>query len=654
MKKVLISIFVALCMLFIVANAADIYIDGKKVYYDNQSGYPYVENGRTMVPLRTTMESFGATVDWESDTRSAIVRKGTVTVRCPIGENCIYRNNVRIPNDAASVEFGGRTYLPIRAVLEAFGATVNWDGSVRVQSSGDLAFIESVENTPSVTTNYWKYWNSALSYKNAGNYQKAIDTILSISNQYIKTNDSASCAMLYNHLGECYANLGNYSLASACYKKEAEYWSKTPGQEQSNIDASRRAKLIATDTRIFARTSNPELDGKTHFNELHEPVNSVYLGAYAEGDNGIYNPYNPNAFYMDTYPELLGTDVKGYILYLPYGTSVSLYDSHIRRASEKDKILQIALEPGKGLWQVNAWDGYLINLAAEMENYNCKFILRFAGEMNDTTSDWYTSNPAEYIEKFRTVADVFHTYAPSIPVMWSPNFYPSETMDDYYPGDEYVDYVGISSYMVHQPVTDPLKQGVDRSRWSTQLDTIYSLYGHKKPIIIAEGGSSYVDYDTLGDLTDFASRQITDFYTYLPIKYPNVKMAFLFDSDEPRRKFTLSGNSRYLDAYRSGISSDIYSVYDGVNKGSYCEVGNNVQLEAKPTELCAHITTPTNDTAYVIYYINGVQLGVSYGIPYSVVSDFTSYKGQRVNITVKSFDSSHRQITDYTVTVTII
>jgi hypothetical protein len=68
------------------------------------------------------MESFGGSVDWEPDTATAIVRKDTTTVRCKIGENCIYRNNVKIENDAAAVIVGGRTYLPIRAVLEAFGA----------------------------------------------------------------------------------------------------------------------------------------------------------------------------------------------------------------------------------------------------------------------------------------------------------------------------------------------------------------------------------------------------------------------------------------------------------------------------------------------------------------------------------------------------
>ena len=357
---------------------------------------------------------------------------------------------------------------------------------------------------------------------------------------------------------------------------------------------------------------------------------------------------------MDTYPNLIGKDVEAYLLYLPYGQSVLNYASHIQKATEKNKIIQIALEPHSGLWQVNSDDGYLVQLATDMENSGIRMMLRFAGEMNDTTSKWYSLDPSLYIEKFRIVADIFHTYAPSVPVIYAPNFYPSDTIDDYYPGDEYVDYVGISSYMMHQPITDPLGQGVDRSRFSNQLDTIYSLYGHKKPIVIVEGGASYMDYDTWAEITPFASRQLQDFYTYLPIKYPNVKMSFIFDSDRERQKFSLSNNPTYLEAYKAGTASDLYVLSkDAYYTYDYYELGNNVKVKGEPTELVSYITTPSNDTAYVIYYVNGVQLGVAYGAPYSVPVNFEGFKGQKVTLTVRSFDSGNVPVTDYTVTVNV-
>lgn len=659
MKKYLLYItFLVGILLFtfaLCASATDVYIDGIKVQFNASTGYPFVQNGRTLVPLRATMESFGATVEWETDTSTAVVRKGTTTVRCKIGDYFTYRNNVKIANDAAAIETGGRTYLPIRTVLESFGAKVDWNGNVIVTSPGAASLIQTIESTPSVTKNYWKIWNDALNQKQYGNYQACIDKIFSISNAFLNDNKTSSCAMLYKHLGECYSALGNYANASACFKKEAYYWALTAGMNESRIDAERRSNLISTNTQIYIKNTDPQMGAKTYFGKPHEPQGGICLGAYAEGDTNLHNPWNPSLFYMDTFPALVGKDMAAYLLYMPYGMDLSNYESHFQAAIQKGKIMQIALEPRSGLESISYGDSYLIQLAQKMEQHECRFMLRFAGEMNDTTSLWYNANPNLFIEKFRIVADIFHTYAPSVPVIWAPNHYPPDTIDDYYPGDNYVDYVGMSSYKMHQPITDPLGKGVDRSRWSNQLDTLYSLYGHKKPIIVVEGGASCMDYDTWADITPYASRQIKDFYTYLPIKYPNVKFSFVFNSDRERQKFAMSSRPEYLNAYKEGIQSDLYctNLYNDYYTYDYYEIGNNVSVKAEPTEFCSYITEPENDVAYVIYYINGVQLGVSYGAPYKVNADFTGYKNQSADVTVKSFNSRHMPITDYTVKVNV-
>ncbi len=629
-------------------------IDGVQVSFDNSTGYPFVSGGRTLVPLRATMESFGASLEWDAGAQTAIVRKGTTTVRCKIGDNCVYRNNVRIENDAAAVIQDGRTYLPIRVVLEAFGATVGWDGNVIVTSPGSDYEIYQIVNTPSSIRNYWLVWNDALASKSAGNYADAISKIRSISSIFLQENASASNAMLFKHLGECYAGLGDYSMASSCFKREAYYWNQDPAMVESFIDANRRSNLIKTNAQIYIKSTDTSMGARTNFGVNHEPGGGVILGVYAEQDTNIYNPYSPDRFYMDTFPQLVGKDIGAYLLYIPYGFDISGYNSHIETAKSKNKLMQISLEPHGGLNVIKENDSYLISLAQAMESSGCKMMLRFAGEMNDATSSWFTKDTELYKEKFRIVANIFHRYAPSVPVIWAPNFYPEETMDDYYPGDEYVDYVGISSYKEHTPVTDPLGMGVDRSRWSNQLDTIYSLYGHKKPIIIVEGGASYMDYETYSDITPFASAQLKDFYTYLPIKYPNVKMSFMFDADNPRRRYILSNNSTYLEAYKSGTSSDLY-VTDSSSpyRYDYYELGNNVSVKAEPTELSSYITTPLNDTAYVNYYINDVYLGTSYGIPYSVNADFTSFKGTKVKVTVSSFNANNQQTLSYSVYVNV-
>ena len=330
-----------------------------------------------------------------------------------------------------------------------------------------------------------------------------------------------------------------------------------------------------------------------------------------------------------------------------YGVRVKCFMSDedvAKEAKERNKIMQIALEP-TDLYSIEENDDRYVRIAEYMNGLGVKFLVRFACEMNDVTNRWYTQDYEMYKQKFRFVSDIFHHYAPSAAMVWSPNFYPENNIENYYPGDRYVDYVGISSYKHHQPETDPLGQNVDRSRWSAQLDTIYRLYGYKKPIIVSESGASYINHNSGVDITDFAVSQIVDFYTYLPIKYPNLAAAFVFDADSANFKFNMSNNSRYLDGYRKGIQNEAYisSVGDD-NRDQYYEIGKNVCVEARTVEVSSYVKTMLNDISYVVYRINGTDVATTYGIPYSTQIDLTPYKGSRADIQALAFDSSGKMV----------
>ncbi len=115
-------------------------IDGNYVDFQNGLGQPFIDsNSRTLVPIRGALEAFGAMVTWDDATRTAIVEKDRVTVKVPIGQACIYVNGVQVTNDTSAVIKDDRTYLPIRAVFEAFGAGVTWNNDSRtvvVKSDG--------------------------------------------------------------------------------------------------------------------------------------------------------------------------------------------------------------------------------------------------------------------------------------------------------------------------------------------------------------------------------------------------------------------------------------------------------------------------------------------------------------------------------------
>lgn len=132
MKKfrIVLSLLLILLLTSVTAFADEIIIniDSTRVEFNEDLGFPFIdENSRTQVPFRATLEKYGAEVDWNNDDRIAVAKKDEVVVEVPIDENYILVNGEKVTVDTAARIVGGRTYLPIRAVIEAFGSDVEWD-----------------------------------------------------------------------------------------------------------------------------------------------------------------------------------------------------------------------------------------------------------------------------------------------------------------------------------------------------------------------------------------------------------------------------------------------------------------------------------------------------------------------------------------------
>lgn len=119
----------------------NILLNGEAVTFTEGSGYPYLdENNRTMVPLRGTMESAGFVVGYDMNSHTAIVITEHKRIEVPLGTNKIYTNNNLTENDTIAVVKNGRTYLPIRAVLENAGYTVEWAGKTNTVNAYTFSY----------------------------------------------------------------------------------------------------------------------------------------------------------------------------------------------------------------------------------------------------------------------------------------------------------------------------------------------------------------------------------------------------------------------------------------------------------------------------------------------------------------------------------
>ena len=85
---------------------------------------PIIENNRTFVPFRALAEAFGATVAYDEATQAVTAELNGTTVVMTIGSATYTVNGVEKTADVAPFINGSRTMVPVRFAAEAFGIKV--------------------------------------------------------------------------------------------------------------------------------------------------------------------------------------------------------------------------------------------------------------------------------------------------------------------------------------------------------------------------------------------------------------------------------------------------------------------------------------------------------------------------------------------------
>lgn len=104
----------------------NVILDGQTLTFDVP---PFIDNGRTMLPVRPVFEAMGATVSWDEATQNLSAVKGDTTVVVSVGSVSPTINGVVKTIDVPIKMVNGTVFAPLRFVCEAFGGTVSWDGS---------------------------------------------------------------------------------------------------------------------------------------------------------------------------------------------------------------------------------------------------------------------------------------------------------------------------------------------------------------------------------------------------------------------------------------------------------------------------------------------------------------------------------------------
>ena len=129
-QKLLLPVLVLLFMLILppaaYANQVNVSINGQQINFADQT--PKIVDAHTLVPVRDVFEALGFEVSWNGTTHTATLTNDDYMVIITIGRRTFTTNGTSHTLDVPAQIIGGRTMLPIRAILESTGYYVGWNG----------------------------------------------------------------------------------------------------------------------------------------------------------------------------------------------------------------------------------------------------------------------------------------------------------------------------------------------------------------------------------------------------------------------------------------------------------------------------------------------------------------------------------------------
>lgn len=107
-------------------------VNGVARLIDNNGTMPVLSNGRTMLPIRAVIEALGGTIEWDNNTFTTTVTIGNKNIKIKIGDKVAYVNGAAKTLDVPSQLINQRTMLPLRFIMENLGGNVTWEDATQI------------------------------------------------------------------------------------------------------------------------------------------------------------------------------------------------------------------------------------------------------------------------------------------------------------------------------------------------------------------------------------------------------------------------------------------------------------------------------------------------------------------------------------------
>ncbi|HET6382457.1 MAG TPA: stalk domain-containing protein [Armatimonadota bacterium] len=212
-----------------VNQAIRVVVNGMRVRFPDQQ--PITVNNRVLVPLRGVLEAMGARVQWNPANQTVIARRAGNRVELRVNSRDASLNGNPIPLDVPAAMYGGRVMVPLRFVSEALGGSVRW------MDATQTARIRTSESNVPVT----QPAPPAPAPTGEGGQTNA---------QTLFVENCGRC----HHIGAL--GTGRISLANEGAKHTRDWIEvqiRTPGQHNSPMPAYPPSKLSDRDLHVISR-----------------------------------------------------------------------------------------------------------------------------------------------------------------------------------------------------------------------------------------------------------------------------------------------------------------------------------------------------------------------------------------------------------------
>lgn len=125
-----------------------VYYNNIKLEFDQE---PTIINNRTMVPMRAIFEAFGMEVSWYSEAKKVVAKNDSLTIELVIGSKTAYVNGKSTDLDVSAFIENSRTLVPLRFIAESTGADVQWIDSTHTVMITDKSSGTSSVNSSNLT-----------------------------------------------------------------------------------------------------------------------------------------------------------------------------------------------------------------------------------------------------------------------------------------------------------------------------------------------------------------------------------------------------------------------------------------------------------------------------------------------------------------------